>query len=257
VADFTISLWLLKLGALANLYFSMNTAPASADPYLIVPAHTFFTVCAYRCLFPVRYEHNVVFHDSTFSSVFVTRVLATFSEVACIFLFSHLLRLLNVGHVGWVNGLSWLMVLQVVISQIFVWAAVLTGRLELYFYEEMDWGLIFVANTLASAHLYLTTSVPDGAEVLLQLNLLFGAIYLPFQVVHLRSLRSNARRSADAAGSGRPSMAKMLATAIQVKNRRTDAESWGGPVGLIWMTGYWATLIPGWMYYIVRVFSPN
>ena len=34
---------------------------------------------------------------------------------------------------------------------------------------------------------------------------------------------------------------------------RTDAESWGGIVGLIWMTGYWATVLPLWVYCIVSV----
>jgi hypothetical protein len=32
---------------------------------------------------------------------------------------------------------SWLMVTVVVISQGFVWAAILTGQLELYYYEEL------------------------------------------------------------------------------------------------------------------------
>ena len=73
-----------------------------------------FAVSAYRCLFPVRFEHNVVFHDSIFSSIFVTRLLATFSEIALIFLFSHVLRLLNIDKVEWVSALSWLMVAQVV-----------------------------------------------------------------------------------------------------------------------------------------------
>jgi hypothetical protein len=70
-------------------------------------------VSAYRCLFPVRYEHNVVFHNSIFSSIFVTRLFATFSEIAYIFLASHVLRLLNIDHVEWVIALSWLMVAQV------------------------------------------------------------------------------------------------------------------------------------------------
>ena len=46
-----------------------------------------------------------------------------------------------------------------------------------------------------------------------------------------------------------------LRRSIRVKNPRTDAESWGGIVGLIWMTGYWATLLPLWVYYIVRLFA--
>ena len=196
--DYTIVLWLLKLGSLINLYFLVNTrllASGDADAYIVLPAQILFAVSAYRCLFPVRYEHNVVFHDSIFSSIFVTRLFATFSEIAYIFLFSHVLRLLNIDQVEWVIVLSWLMVAQVVISQGFVWAAILTEQFELYFYEELGWALIFAANTIASAYLYLTVGALGGREVLLKLNLLFGIVYLPWQVIHLASLRANAKRN--------------------------------------------------------------
>jgi len=33
----------------------------------------------------------------------------------------------------------------------------------------------------------------------------------------------------------------------------SSADSWGGLIGLTWMTGYWATLIPMWVYFIVGV----
>jgi len=85
--DYTIVLWLLKLGSLINLYFLVNTRPLAsgdADAYVVLPAQILFAVSAYRCLFPVRYEHNVVFHESIFSSILVTRLLATFSEIAYI-----------------------------------------------------------------------------------------------------------------------------------------------------------------------------
>src|SRR5580658_1080100 len=112
--DFTLFLWLLKLGALVNIHFLANTyVPSSitADARILVPARILFAVSAYRCLFPVQYTRNVVFHSSSFSSIFLTRLLATFSEVAYVYLFSHVIRLLNVHHVGWVNLLSWVMVL--------------------------------------------------------------------------------------------------------------------------------------------------
>ncbi|HKN00122.1 MAG TPA: hypothetical protein VJX23_06365 [Candidatus Binataceae bacterium] len=258
--DYTLVLWLLKLGSLINLYFIVNTgliASGDADAYILLPAQILFAVSAYRCLFPVRYEHNIVFHDSIFSSIFVTRLLATFSEIAYIFLFSHVLRLLNINQVGWVSAFSWLMVVQVVISQGFVWAAILTERFQLYFYEELGWALIFVANTIASAYLYRTVGALGGREVLLQLNLLFGVVYLPWQVIHLRSLRADARRNSGRTGAGSPSISMQLAgglkRAVRMKTRRTDADSWGGLIGLTWMTAYWATLIPMWVYYIVRV----
>jgi hypothetical protein len=101
----------------------------------------------------------------------------------------------------------------------------------------------------------------DERDVLLRLNLLFGAVYLPWQVIHLATLRANARRNRGRTGTGSPSISMRLATglkrAVWVKSRRTDADSWGRFIGLTWMTAYWATLIPMWMDYIVRVLSAH
>jgi hypothetical protein len=257
--DYTFFFWLLKLGGLVNLYFLASTVPvpSGADVYVIVPAQILFVVSAYRCFFPVRYEHNVVFHNSVFSSIFVTRLLATFSEIAYIFMFSHVLRLLNVGQVLWVSAFSWLMVAQVVISQGFVWAAILTQRFELYFYEELGWAFIFAANTIASAYLYWMVGAPGGKNVLLQLSLVFGIVYLPWQFIHLNTLRADAKVQMEKTGVVTSSISMRLTSglmrAVLVKNRRTDADSWGGFIGLTWMTAYWATLIPVWVYYVVWV----
>ena len=213
----------------------------------------------YRCLFPNRYKDNVVFHDSPLSSTFVTRLLATVAEVAFIYQFSHVIRLLNVDHVGWVDALSWVMVLQVVISQGFVWGAILTGRFMPYFYEELGWGIIFAANTIASAYLYATVDTIGGREILLQLNLLFGFVYLPWQFIHLRVLLADARKRGESAEPGTAVtwglLAKGLGESIHVRNRARDAEAWGGIVGLTWMVSYWAALIPVWVHYVVGVLS--
>lgn len=253
--DFRVFLWLLKLGAVANLYFLLKTVSALAegvDAWLAVPALIFFAVSAYRCLFPVRYETSAVFHESIFSSIFTTRLLATASEIVYIYAFSRVLRLLNVGDVAWVSTLSWSMVMFAATSQVFVWTAVLTGQFRYYFYEELGWLLIFIANTAASAYLYAMTDVHGSREVLLQLSLVFGVAYLPWQYVHLAVLRANGEAGAVPVAGG---IARGLKRAIELKNRRTDAESWGGIVGLIWMAGYWATLIPIWLFYVVMVFA--
>jgi hypothetical protein len=74
------------------------------DPNLVLPAQIFFVVSLYRCLFPVRYEHNVVFHDSIFSSIFATRLSATIAEVAYIYQFSRVLRLSTSSRsAGWTD----------------------------------------------------------------------------------------------------------------------------------------------------------
>jgi hypothetical protein len=258
--DYTVFLWLLKLGAFLNLYFLVNTyliASVKADTWIIVPAQILFTVSAYRCLFPVRYEYNVVFHDSVLSSIFLTRLVATVSEIAYIFLFSHVLRLLNVYHVGWVDILCRLMCAQVVISQCFVWSAILTEQFEFYFYEELGWAFIFAANTAASAYLYLTVGTLAGKNIVLVLNVLFGLVYVPWQTIHLAGLRAEAIRNRRKFESGSIPIFKRLAMgldqAVRIKNVRSDAASWGGLIGLTWMTAYWATLIPIWVNYIVVV----
>ena len=260
--DFKVFLWLLKLGALVNLYFLANTfavASGATDPNIVVPAQILFVVSGYRCLFPVWYKDNIVFHNTPFSSIFLTRLFATFAEVAFIYQFSHVIRLLNVDDVGWVNAFSWLMVVQVVISQGFVWGAILTERLALYFYEELGWAIIFAANTIASAYLFATVDALGGGEMLIQLNLFFGFVYLPWQFNHLRVLRSDAR------GRGAPveqgpkltwaMLAKGLDQSIHVRNRTTDGKAWGGFVGLTWMVAYWATLIPMWVNHVVGVLA--
>jgi hypothetical protein len=256
--DFAIWLWVLKFGALVNLYFLARTLgldPQEIDLHIAIPAQILFAVSAYRCLFPNRYKDNVVLHDSLLSSTFVTRVLATFTEVAWIYQFSHVLRVLDVEQVAWVEGLSWLMVLAVSISQLFVWGAILTGRLSLYFYEEIGWAVIFVANTIASFYLYQTVDLPGNHLLLLQLNLLFGAVYLPWQAIHLRALRADAREAGRDGGSAIPLTLGLLAgnlrRSIRERKRATDAAAWGGVVGLTWMTAYWAALIPGWVYQVV------
>jgi len=260
--DFTFFLWLLKLGALINLCFLANTLalpPGATDAHIVIPAQILFAVSAYRCLFPGRYKDNVVFHDSPLSSTFLTRLLATFVEVAWIYQFSHVIRLLNVDRVGWVDALSWVMVLQVVISQGFVWGAILTRRLALYYYEELGWAVIFAANTIASAYLYATVDTLGGREILIQLNLLFGIVYLPWQFIHVRALRSDARRGAETAEPGTgvtwKRLAEGLSESLRVRKRTCDAEAWGGLVGLTWMVSYWATLIPIWVNHVVGVLS--
>ena len=255
-SDFRTLLWLLKFGALVNVYFIASLlALATPDPHVVVPGLILLAVSAFRCLFPNRYLDNVVFHDSPLSSIFLTRVLATFSEVAYIYQFSHVIRVLNVEQVGWVNDLSWVMVVQVVISQGFVWSAILTKRLDLYFYEELGWLIIFVANTTASAFLYAAIDTPGDGLILLRLNLLFGAVYLPWQVFHLRSLRTEAR-VAPGTGSAAPvGWREGLRDSIRERNRRTDARAWGGLIGLTWMVAYWASLIPLWVHHVASVVS--
>ena len=258
-SDFRTLLWLLKIGALINLYLLAKTSglmSEGVDPNIVIPAQVLFAVSAYRCLFPNRYKDNVVLHDSVLSSTLITRVLATFVEVSWIYQFSHVIRLLNSDHVAWVDTLSWLMVVQVVISQGFVWGAIVTGRLALYFYEELGWAVIFIANTIASAFLYTTVESLGGEDILLELNLLFGFVYLPWQLIHLRSLYKDAATRAESEPLSWDAAMSRLNASLRQRTPATDSTSWGGVVGLTWMVAYWASLIPLWVHQVVVVSAP-
>jgi hypothetical protein len=262
--DLTLFLWLLKLGALLNLYFLAKTLapPAStADPRLLVPAQILFAVSAFRCLFPNQYKGNVVFHDTPLSSIFLTRLLATFAEVGFIYQLSHVLRLLNLERLGWVDALSWLMVVQVVVSQCFVWGAILTGRLAFYFWEELGWAVLIAANAVASAALLPNRDALGDAAIFLHVNLVFGAVYLGWQVANLRLQVADARRAGERlrpwTRASRQRLGLGLRRAIRDRTPTTDATAWGGLVVLLWMAGYFAALLPLWAYRIVVVLSPG
>ena len=141
-------------------------------------------------MFPVNYSSHAVLHDNVFSSVFITRFLVTFVEISYIFMFSHVIRIINNHEILIVDIFSWLMVIQVSISQIFVWCAILTKNENLYFYEEIGWFNIFLLNFVCSVIILLSFIDFNNLEILLYLNLLFGIGYLPWQIFHLKSIKT-------------------------------------------------------------------
>jgi hypothetical protein len=169
------------------------------------------------------------------------------------------LRLLNVDRIGWVDACSWLMVALVVIAQCFVWSAILTGRFALYFWEELAWAILVAANAAASAALYPNRDALGAAGMLIPISLLFGVVYLAWQVPNLRLQIADARQAGEtlqpATRTSWKRLREGLLRALRERNRTTDATAWGGLVGLSWMTGYFATLLPIWANQIVAVFS--
>ena len=148
------------------------------------------------------------------------------------------------------------MVVQVIISQFFVWCAILTERQKFYFYEEVGWAVIFIFYTAASTMLYGTSGSLGSWKLLLELNLLFGALYLPWQFFHLKTLQLRAKAQkinedmhADISWS---LLKKGLYQSVQVKNLTTRSEAWGGIIGMTWMLGYFVAIIPIWIYLILR-----
>ena len=56
----------------------------------------FIFVGGFRCLFPNRYNENIVLHDTWLSSIGLCRCLATFSEVGWLYIFAKVAWDLNI-----------------------------------------------------------------------------------------------------------------------------------------------------------------
>ena len=84
-------------------------------------------------------------------------------------------------------------------------------------------------------------------------------MYLSWQVANLRLQIADARRAGETLQPATQVSWKLLGEglrrSIRERNRTTDATPWGGLVGLLWMAGYFATLLPMWANQIVVVFS--
>lgn len=248
----------LKLGVITNLGFAVHALglPAQGrDATLVFPAVILFVVSAWRCAFPNRYEDNVVLHDSVLSSAFVTRVLATFSEIAYVTFFALALTRLDAEGRAGIQAIAAVMLVAATVSQGFVWTAILTGRYRLYVYEEVGWFLLFAGHTAGAAWLLAAGPTTDGTRLLLLLSLVFGGLYLPWQGFHLRFLLSEARaQEADPppAMAQTPIVSRVRA-ALFSRRRATSSEAWGGLIGVTWMAAYWVLVIPVWMHVVLRV----
>ena len=248
----------LKIGVATNLAFAVHALglpAAEHDAPLVFLATVLFVVSAWRCAFPNRYEGNVVLHDTVLASAFVTRVLATFSEVAYVAFFAlALTRLDPVGRPG-IQAIAIAMVAAATISQGFVWTAILTGRYRLYVYEEIGWLLLFAGHTAGAAWLFAAGPATDAARLLLILSLIFGGVYLPWQGFHLRFLLTEARAQEEGPppATARTPIASRVRAALFSRRRTTSSEAWGGLIGVTWMAAYWVLVIPIWMHVVLRI----
>ena len=249
----------LRIGVISNLFLlwaSLTIANISNDLFLVVPAIILISVSAFRCLFPVNYASKSVIIDSVLSSVFVTRFLVTIVEVTYIYMFSYVLRIINSDQYMFVDLISWLMVIQVIISQFFCWGAILLKYERFYFYEEFGWFVIFFINTILSI-VMLSLDLSNAHHSLIIINIVFGALYLPWQVLHLKSITKRINIILKSKLKNSKWIYQKLKWNLKssINDRKVSFESndWGGVVGMMWMYGYWILFIPVWMFYIILI----
>lgn len=249
---------LLILGTLSNLYLlqlSRGIQLRDKGQLPLWTAQLFIAVSAFRCAFPNRYRGSVVLRDSWLSSIFLTRALATVSEVSWISQLAFVASDLNSKlaareQAAWIDGAAVLMVLLVVMSQATVWFAVLLDQPNVMFYEEAYWAGIFVLNTLANGHVYR-----HQPQTLAWISLCFGAVYLPWQLgLHLPAMRTASAGKTGILSAVPFEFAAGLRRALTLRRPSTAAAAWGGTVGALWMICYWVVM-PFWLLFVAQSYS--
>ena len=171
-------------------------------------------------------------------------------------MFSYVLRIINSDQYMFIDLISWLMVIQVIASQFFCWGAILLKYERFYFYEEFGWFVIFFINTILSIAM-LSLDLSNAHHSLIIINIVFGALYLPWQVLHLKSITKRINDNPEIkAQVFKVDLSKVkveLKSSINDRKVSFESNDWGGVVGMMWMYGYWILFIPVWMFYIILI----
>lgn len=254
------------VGALTNAVLLYWTFDLHEDVPcdILFTAQVFIAVCGFRCVFPNRYNDNVVLHDTWLSSIWITRVLATFSETFWLYQLSVLNRDLNAirgnGPLVWIDIASWLMAFLCCFAQCCVWSSLTFQTDILMWYEEFNWALMFILNTSVNLTFFFTGDI-YGADPRWQcvwISLLFGAIYLPFQIGgHLPYIMNADRRDRHKKEKINLDFKQVKKGCLRMMTHRkpsTTSQDWGDSVGAFWMFGYWI-LEPVWLFLVALSYS--
>jgi hypothetical protein len=262
---------LLVVGTFLNLYLLYRLSTLQGVPtQALLPAQIFCFVNGFRCLFPNRYNGNIVLHDTPLSSIFLTRTLATAAEIAWISQLAWFVIELRTSSGGVVLDLlgstvattlfdvaAWSMVALCVAAQICVWLSLLLETVGLMWYEEALWAGIFVLNTVLNAILLASGAsslAPGNRGNSVVISLLYAVPYLTFQIAfHLPDLARHGERSVLSLLTSEQ-LHRGVVKAMHVRNQTSLASAWGGTVGLIWMTAYWV-LLPLWPVYVAEQYQ--
>lgn len=86
------------------------------------------------------------------------------------------------GPLAWIDVSAWIMVIQCAFAQVCCWASMAFETEFLMYFEELNWTIMFVQNTVISLMFFFTGGAlaDDPRFVLVYMNLVFGAGYIPF-----------------------------------------------------------------------------
>ena len=130
-------------------------------------------------------------------------------------------------------------------------------------YEEFNWAIMFILNTGINLYFFVSgdmQSSNDPRWMCVYISLVFGAVYLPFQICgHLPAIDSAERRLKREKIKLDLSLKQVRKGCLRITNYRNktrDFKAWGGMVGAIWMIGYWI-LEPFWLLIIAESYGKS
>ena len=103
----------------------------------------------------------------------------------------------------------------------------------------------------------LSLDLSNAHYSLIIISMVFGSLYLPWQVLHLKSITNRINTNPEIkAQEFKMNLSKVkfeFKSSIYDRNVSFDINDWGRVVGMMWMYGYWILFIPVWMFYIILI----
>ena len=203
-------------------------------------------------------------HDTFLSSTWLTRVLATFSEVFWLYQLAYINWDLNALRVGgplfWIDTASALMVFLCCFAQCCVWSSFIFETDILMWYEEFNWALMFVLNTTVNLTFFFAGDVygSDPRWSCVWISLIFGAIFLPWQIgghlPYIVAVERRERHKHEKVDFSFKQIKKGCWRSLTFRKPSTSSQDWGEAIGAFWMFGYWI-LEPIWVTFIAASYS--
>lgn len=165
------------------------------------------------------------------------------------------------GPMYWVDASAWLMVFLCCFAQCCVWSSFIFETDILMWYEELNWAVMFILNTAINVFFVFSDDMKNSNDpryTCVYLSLIFGAIFLPFQILghlpYIDNIDRQEKRKKEKVNLTFAQVKKGCWRSLVYRKQSVTAKAWGGDVGAFWMFGYWV-LEPFWLLWVAYTYS--
>lgn len=161
----------------------------------------------------------------------------------------------------WIDASAYLMVFLVCFAQCCVWSSFIFETDVLMWYEEFNWAFMFILNSAINLYFFFSDDMAKSSDPrwsTVYLSLLFGIIYLPFQILghlpYIDNIDRQERRKKEKINLNWAQVKKGCWRSLTHRKQSTSAKAWGNSVGAFWMFGYFI-LEPFWVLIVAYTYS--